>query len=166
VGAEEARIFELYVVPSFTAAGRGLGEADVDSPAWAYDPVVYTVEYLITASPDGLPGGPGHLILDRLILPPGSVLPPQEARPLTWTEVREGVLGLTLEGERLPFRWTSGEERTFRLRQALPATQPGTQMTLRNAGDDSLILYRLTLASTEEGGSNALAPSAAASRPP
>jgi hypothetical protein len=166
VGAEEARIFELYAVPSFTTPGRGLGEADVDSPTWAYDPVVYTVEYLITASPDGLPGGPGHLILDRLTLPPGSTLPPQEAGPLTWIEVREGVLGLTLEGERLPFRWTSGEERTFQLRQALPITQPGTRMTLRNADDNPLILYRLTLAPTEERGPNTLAPNAAASRPP
>jgi hypothetical protein len=165
-GGEEAKIFELYVVPSFTATGRGLGEADVDSPTWAYDPVVYTAEYLITASPDGLSGGPSHLILDRLTLPPGSTLPPQQAGPLTWTEVREGVLGLTLEGERLPFRWTSGEERTFRLRQALPITQPGTQMTLRNAGDDPLVLYRLTLAPSEERASNAPAPSATASRPP
>ena len=64
---------------------------------------------------------------------------------MTWTEVREGVLGLTLEGERLPFRWVSGEERTFRLRQALPITQPGTTMTLRNASDELLVLYRLTL---------------------
>ena len=159
-------MFELYVVPSFTETGRGLGETDVDSPTWAYDPVMYTVDYLITASPDGLPGGPSHCILDRLTLPPGSTLPPQEAGPLTWTEVREGVLGLTLKGERLPFRWTSGDERTFRLRQALPITQPGTQMTLRNAGDDPLILYRLTLAPSEERASNAPAPSTAASRPP
>jgi hypothetical protein len=165
-GAEEARIFELYVVPSFTAPGRGLGEADVDSPTWAYDPVAYTAEYLITASPDGLPGGSSHLILDRLTLPPGSSLPPQGAGPLTWIEVREGVLGLTLEGERLPFRWTSGEERTFRLRQALPITQSGTEMTLRNAGDDPLILYRLTLVPSKERASNAPAPSATASRPP
>jgi hypothetical protein len=165
-GVEEASVFELSTVPSFTAAGRGLGETSVDVPTWVYDPVAYTVEYLITASPDGLPGGPSHLILDRLTLPPGSTLPPQEAGPLIWTEVREGVLGLTLEGERLPFRWTSGEERTFRLRQALPITQPGTQMTLRNAGDDPLVLYRLTLAPSEERASNAPAPSATASRPP
>jgi hypothetical protein len=158
VGAEEARIFELYFVLSSTATGRGLGEADVDSPTWAYDPVVYTVEYLITASPDGLPGGPSHLILDRLTFPSGSTLPPQEAGPLTWTEVREGVLGLTLEGERLPFRWTSGEERTFRLRQALPITQPGTTMTLRNASDELLVLYRLTLAPRGARGSAPGAP--------
>jgi hypothetical protein len=151
-GAEEASVFELYTVPSFTAVGRGLGETSVDVSTWAYDPVVYSVEYLITASPDGLPGGPGQLIFERLTLPPGSTLPPQEAGPLTWTEVREGVLGLTLEGERLPFRWTSGEERTFRLRQALPTTQPGTRMTLRNAGDDMLILYRLTLAPSGPSG--------------
>jgi hypothetical protein len=52
---------------------------------------------------------------------------------------------MTLEGERLPFRWKSGAERTFRYGQYLPALQPGTRMTLRNAADDPLVLYRLTL---------------------
>jgi hypothetical protein len=62
-----------------------------------------------------------------------------------WTEVGAGALGLTLEGEHLPFRWKSGTERTFRPGQSLPTLQPGTQMTLRNAGDDPLVLYRLTI---------------------
>ena len=54
-------------------------------------------------------------------------------------------MGMTLEGETLPFRWKSGAERTFRSGQYLPALRPGTRMTLRNAEDDPLVLYRLTL---------------------
>ena len=151
-GAQEASIFEFYAVPSFTSAGRGLGETSVDVPTWAYDPVVYEVEYLITASPDGLLGGPSHLVVERRTLPPGSALSPQEAEPLTWIDVSEGVLGLTLEGEKLPFRWTSGDERMFRQGQKLPATQPGTRMILRNSGDDPLVLYRLTLTPSDAKG--------------
>jgi hypothetical protein len=96
--------------------------------------------------------------LERLTLPLGSALPPQEASPFTWTEVGEGALGLTLEGEQLPFRWKSGAERTFRHGQYLPALQPDTRMTFRNAGDTPLVLYRLTLTPSDAGGSAAATP--------
>ena len=69
--------------------------------------------------------------LERLTLPPGSALPPQEAQPWVWTEVGSGVLGLRLEGDKLPFRWKSGAERMFRHGQYLPALPPGTRMTFR-----------------------------------
>ena len=143
-GTEDAIAFQVYVVPTYSTAGRGLGEAG-GSESWAYDQIAYSTEYLIAASPDGLPGGPARLLLDQLTVPPGSVLPPQEAASLTWTEVAEGVLGLTLEGERLPFRWTSGDERIFRPGQKLPITRPGTTLMMRNAGDAPLELSRLRI---------------------
>jgi hypothetical protein len=113
------------------------------------------VDFLISTSAEALPGGSARLLLERLTLPPGSALPPQEASPFTWTELGEGALGLTLEGEQLPFRWKSGAERTFRHGQYLPALQPGTRMTFRNAGDTPLVLYRLTLTPSGAGGSAA-----------
>lgn len=65
---------------------------------------------------------------------------------MTWVGTGEGRIGVTLEGERLPFRWDPGEEREFAAGQFLPFIAPGTEMTLRNAGDGPLVLYRLTLA--------------------
>lgn len=144
-GTEEAIAFRVFVVPSFAATGgRVVGEPGATS-SWEYDPLVYSFDILLETSVEGLPGGSVRLVLEQLMVPPGSALPPQEASPLVWVAVGEGVLGLMLEGERLPFRWKSGAERKFRFAQFLPPLQPGTRMTLRNAGDDPLVLYRLTL---------------------
>jgi DNA-binding beta-propeller fold protein YncE len=130
----------------------------VDADAFVTDPVVHGMDRLIETSADGLPGGPARLILERITLSPGSDLPAQEARQWVWTEVSSGALGLALDGARLPFRWDPGEERTFRAGQYLPAIQPGTRMTLRNAGDEALVLYRLTLIpESAEGAATALA---------
>jgi hypothetical protein len=84
-------------------------------------------------------------VLDQLTLSAGSALPPLQAKPWVLTEVGSGTLGLTLEGEELPFRWQSGAERKFQRGQALPALRPDTQTTFRNVGDDPLVLYRLSL---------------------
>ena len=120
---------------------------------WGHDPLSYNRQELIQTPVDALPGGSGRLRLERLTLPPRSALPPQEASPLIWTSVGEGVLELTLEGQ-MPYFWEPGEERTFRRGQpwpqipdsiANPLLNGGTRMTLRNAGDDPLVLYRLTL---------------------
>jgi hypothetical protein len=136
VGSEEAVVFVVYLIPGFEQAGGH----------WDYDAEIYTTDYLISTSADTLPGGAGRIILERLTIPVGSALPAEEAWPFVWTEVGAGVLGLTLEGEQLPFRWKSGAERKFRPAQYLPALQEGTRMTFRNAGDEELILYRLTIA--------------------
>jgi hypothetical protein len=135
VGDDEAIVFIVYMIPGFIDA-EGVGE---------YDVTIYTVDYLISTSADDLPGGPGRLVLERLIVPAGSDLPPVESQPFVWTEVGEGALGLTLEGDQLPFRWKSGTERTFRPGQYLPAIADGVQMTFRNAETSDLVLYRLSI---------------------
>jgi hypothetical protein len=145
VGDEQATAFDIDFLPSFSGAGRALGEAPNDGSTWVYDPVDYTADFLTSASPDALPGGSARLVFERLTLPPGSALPSSLPDPLAWTGVAEGVLGLTLDGERLPFRWQPGDERTFRHGQKLPPVQPGTRMTMRNAGAEPLTLYRLAL---------------------
>ena len=78
-------------------------------------------------------------------MPPGSALPPEMARPFEWAAVGSGMLGLELEGEELPPGWQFGEERSFHHGQSLPSVPPETRMTFRNAGDDPLVLYRLTI---------------------
>jgi hypothetical protein len=133
-GAEDVTAFIVYLVSGF-----------MDTELGHSDPVAHAVDYLISTSADALPGGSARVVLERLSLPRGSALPPQEASPLVWTEIGEGAVGLTLEGEQLPFRWKSGAERTFRGGQYLPVVQPGTRMTLRNAEDRPLVLYRLTI---------------------
>jgi hypothetical protein len=136
-GSDEAQVFVVYLIPGFEDAGGHW--------VWEYDPAIYTVDWLISTSADALPGGAGRILLERLTVPVGSALPAEEARLFVWTEVGAGVLGLTLEGEQLPFRWKSGAERTFRPGQYLPALQEGTRMTFRNAGDEDLVLYRLMI---------------------
>ena len=81
---------------------------------WDVDPLAHTEDWIISTATDASPGGAGRLVVERLTLPPGSVLPAQQESPLVWVGVQDGVLGLTLEGERLPFRWQPGAERTFR----------------------------------------------------
>ena len=90
-------------------------------------------------------GGTGHMTLERLTLPPGAVLAPYAQPAFRWVGLVTGRLGVTLEGERLPFRWDSGEERTYGVSQSLPVIAPGTEVTLRNAEDVPMVLYRLTI---------------------
>ena len=106
----------VYVVPEgfFTEEG------------WASDPLAHTIDYPIDASAEDLPGGSGRILLERITLPSGSALPAQEVSTLVWWGITEGRVGITLEGERLPFRWKPGEERKFAGGQFLPFITPGT----------------------------------------
>jgi hypothetical protein len=132
--AEEVIVSVVYVNPGgFTAEG------------WASDPLAHTMNPLIDVAVEDLPGGSGRIVLERITLPPGSALPPQEISPLVSWGIAEGRVGITLEGARLPFRWKPGEERTFAGGQSLPFIAPGTQMTLRNGEERPVVLYRLTL---------------------
>jgi hypothetical protein len=103
-------------------------------------------------------GGVTGITLERLTLPPGTALDPYVKTDLDWVGIAAGRLGVTLEGERLPFRWDPGEERSFGLSQSLPAIQAGTEVTLRNASDVPLILYRLTIEPGGTEGSAAATP--------
>ena len=142
------------------------------------DPAVHNLEVLINGETDAGLACPCRLHLERLTLPPGTALPPQEASPLTWFALGKGVLGLTLEGENLPYLFESGKERRIHVGQDQPIEMddraalaiatlvlPGTPMTLRNAGDDPLVLYRLTLTPSEAEASNVLDPATATASP-
>jgi hypothetical protein len=149
-GTAEAIAYVVYAIPQFTAeVGYGAHRIWLSG-----DPLLHTHDVVISTAAETVPAGSARLVLERLTLPPGSALPPQVASPWVWTRAEAGTLGLTLEGEHLPSGWDSGTEREFPpfFQNLLPAVAPGTTMVMRNAGDDPLVLYRLTLAPTGIGG--------------
>jgi hypothetical protein len=143
-GPEEAIAFVVYIIPTFNT---------VDMEQWDTDPMAHTIDYPINAAHDALPGGSGQILLERMTLPPGSALPPQTVSPLVWYGTGVGRIGVMLEGDRLPFRWDPGEEREFSGGEDLPFLAPGTEMTLRNADDKPVVLYRLTITLSGAAGS-------------
>jgi len=163
-GSTEAIAYVVYGAPRFSAeSGQSVARIWKNG-----DPLVHTMDFVISSSASDLPGGAGRLLLERVTLPPETALPSSKSDPLVWTEVGSGVLGLTLEGERLPYRWESGTERKFFQfgREPLPFLAPGTTMALRNAGDEPLVLYRLTLTPGEAKASDATPPSQSTPHPP
>lgn len=111
---------------------------------WA--PGVHTFVVLLEGISEQLPGESGFLVLEQLTAPRGETLPPLEATSLVWLDIGEGTLGLTLEGDAMPLDWTAGEEQTLLPIDGFPQQIPtGTRMTLRNAGNEPLVLSRMTL---------------------
>lgn len=146
-GPEEAVVFRGSVAEAWVSA--------------SWDAVNHTYEWLIESASGDLPGGAGRLVVERLTLPLGSALPPQEANRLEWTVAASGTLGLTLEGPELPAGWITGEEKPIGLDSLWPEAPAGTRMLLRNAGDEPLVLYRMTLtpdAETAIGGTPSAEP--------
>lgn len=132
-GPEDATLLRGLVAKTLTTA--------------SFDPAAHEFVFLIEAFTDALPGGSGRVVLERLTLAPGAALPPGEIGSYDWTALSGGTLGVTLEGDDLPFPWKAGEERTVRSASLFPSPlAAGTWMTLRNAGAEPLVLYRMTLA--------------------
>ncbi len=154
VGEEVARIVEVDVLDSIATSSIEANYASKFS-----DPQGGTDSFVIQAGGD-LPGGTAQVVLERLSFPPGAALSPYIKDHFQWLGVAEGRVGVTLEGDRRPFRWDPGEERTFGLFESLPAIVPGTEMTLRNASDDPLILFRVTLTPSTDEESAASTPAA------
>lgn len=154
VGDGLARVIEVDVNDAIQTSTTFI---DANTNSKFSDPEGYADIFVIQAAAT-LPPGMGRVTLERLTLPPGTAMAPYTRKQFDWIGVAAGRVGVMLEGERLPFRWDSGEERTFGLFQTLPSIQPGTEMTLRNAGDEPLELYRLTITPTGAEGSGAATP--------
>jgi hypothetical protein len=103
---------------------------------------------------EALPPGSSRLVFERLTLLTGTALVLEPANGQDWLDVTAGTLGLTMTGDGLPLNWQSGREREVQADERLPALRPGTRATLRNIGDEPLVLLRLrVLPPSNSGGS-------------
>ena len=106
---------------------------------------------LDTQAHEALPPGSSHVIFERLTLLAGTTLLLEPATGQDWLDIASGRLGVTLLGKGLPLNWQSGREREIAADELLPALVPGTKVTLRNVGDDPLVLLRLRVMPTAGG---------------
>jgi hypothetical protein len=97
------------------------------------------------ASSGQLPTGGVRVVVERLMLAPGAALPRFTLAQNQWIGLGHGTVGVSLDGERLPLYWGPGDEREVAFPNLFPAIAAGTEVTLRNAGQDQLVLYRLSV---------------------
>jgi hypothetical protein len=103
----------------------------------------------------GLAGSPVRARLERLILPPGTSLPPVVAPwpVLGYVEAGRGELAITradgTPAPGRPFRFRAGSAAAY---VGWLSPLPGTTFTLSNLGDEPLVLLVLTLEPAQEAG--------------
>jgi mannose-6-phosphate isomerase-like protein (cupin superfamily) len=110
---------------------------------------------LDTEAHEALPPGASHIVFERLTLLAGTTLLLEPATGQDWLDVASGRLGVTLLGKGAPLNWQSGREREVAADEMLPALVPGTKVTLRNVGDEPLVLLRLRVMSVAVSGAGA-----------
>ena len=98
---------------------------------------------LDTEANEALPPGSSRIVFERLNLVSSTTLLLEPATGQDWLAVSSGDLGLTLLGDGLPLSWQSGREREVATGELLPSLVPGTRVTLRNIGNEPLVLLRL-----------------------
>lgn len=109
-----------------------------------YDSAVISKETaLVTDAHEAIPPGESHIVFDRLTIPPGTLITAEAATGQDWFDIVTGQLGLTLIGDVVPQGWESGRERKLAAEDPVPTLVPGTSVTMRNVGDESLVLLRL-----------------------
>jgi len=109
-----------------------------------YDRSLVTQEVALdTEAHESIPPGTSHVVFDRLSIPAGTTMRAEAATGQDWFAVVTGQLGLTLVGDALPQGWSSGRERELGPDDLIPVLVPGTDITMRNVGDDPLVLLRL-----------------------
>ena len=138
------QILDAAKTTSATDGGFGLDSPDPRRPNTSMsDPPDAGCITPITVE-TSLPLGPGWARLERLTMPLRATAPTLLATGADWVGVEAGRVGVTLEGGQLPLGWRAGEEREYGAGQPLPHFAAGTQVTLHNAGDEPLVLLRLT----------------------
>jgi hypothetical protein len=115
-----------------------------------YDRSLVTQEVALdTEAHESLPPGNSRVVFDRFSIPAGTTMRAEAATGQDWFDVVTGQLGLTLIGDALPQGWTSGQERELGPDDPIPVLVPGTHITMRNIGDDPLVLLRLHISPQE-----------------
>lgn len=128
--------------PAVSSALRGVAEARFVYEE--YDQSAITRQTALdTAAHEALPPGASRVVFERLTLVAGTTLVLEPATGQDWLSVASGRLGVTLLGRGLPLNWEAGREREIAVDELLPALVPGTKVTLRNIGDEALVLLRL-----------------------
>jgi hypothetical protein len=130
------------------------GVASVGFALEDYDRAVITRQSALdTEAHPALPPGSSRVVFERLTLLAETTLLLEPATGQDWLAVASGRLGLTLLGDGVPRNWQSGREREVAGGEPLPALPPGIRVTLRNVGEEPLVLLRLRVlpAGTGEG---------------
>jgi mannose-6-phosphate isomerase-like protein (cupin superfamily) len=115
--------------------------------------VIHKSPALQTSAHPALPAGASHLLFERLTLPPGAILSIEPVSGRDWVGVVRGQLGLTLGGDALPTGWQSGREQEIDAGELLPGLAVDTKVSLRNIGEEPLVLLRLRLTPLSESSS-------------
>jgi hypothetical protein len=141
-----------------TSAYRGVAAAGFSLED--YDQNVISKETALnTEAHEAIPPGQSRIVFDRLTIPSGTLMTAEAATGQDWFDIASGQLGLTLIGDVLPPGWESGRERALAADDPVPILIPGTGVTMRNVGDDTLVLLRLRVSSQAgEAPSDAPAP--------
>jgi hypothetical protein len=105
--------------------------------------VISKAAALDTEAHPALPPRSSRIVFEQITLEPRTTLLLEPASGQDWVDVSTGRLGLTLVGNGLPLHWQSGREREVAADELLPALAPGTRVTLRNVGEEPLVLLRL-----------------------
>ncbi len=135
LGVRNPGLAETAVYRGVAALGFSLEE---------YDRGLVTREVALdTEAHESLPPGTSHVVFDRLSIPAGTTMRAEAATGQDWFAIITGQLGLTLIGDALPQGWSSGQERELSPDNPVPILVPGTHITMRNLGDDPLVLLRL-----------------------
>jgi hypothetical protein len=132
--------------PGLTETAIFRGVAATGFALEEYDRALVAEEVALdTEAHEALPPGVSHLIFDRFIIPVGTTMRAEAASGQDWFDIASGQLGLTLIGDALPQGWSSGQERELTAADPVPVLVPGTAITMRNAGDEPLVLLRLRI---------------------
>lgn len=109
-----------------------------------FDPAVVTSEVALdTDAHESLPPGTSRIIFSRLTLPPDAAITLEPATGQDWLSVVSGTLAVTLSGDTLPRGWTTGNERDMAAGDPFPVLVPGTTVSLRNPGEEPVVVLRL-----------------------
>ena len=144
-----AMLVMLYLDPIPT--GGTVGEPDrahmsASTPGF---PAGSSYKVVVATRTNAFPFDEADIRVDRLVLTAGGVGPALEATERVWIGIGRGTLGLTLNGPRLPLGWKPGDEQKLAAERVLPIIPPETELSIRNAGADELVLYQVTISMSE-----------------
>jgi hypothetical protein len=153
-------IGDQIVVPASTGfsewnAGQGpavkvaipllVGAGGPEGATW--DAAAIAAVDLVVAERTELPAAVMRVTLARYTLAPGASLPAHLVTGLDLIAVEAGTLDLILAGDRLPTRHqtTPGAVVAYGAGSRIPPVEPGTTRSVRNAGDEPLVVLVASL---------------------